>query len=303
MKIITKKYKTILLGDNLSGKTYLINKLKNKKIEDLNYNYYPNNNVNFYKHHSKKVIDNNINFQKELHHNVLYFYDVHGNKNKLDLAKKYVYESQICLIIINPNNYLSHNKNFNQNIINFNINNIIDSLDFWINFYLNNFDKENRYLILVCLNIFHTKNNRHTYTDINNSCDNYNKNNANNANNTNKISNDINEKLQQTEIKIKDYISEKFKYYKHIYYMDFYNVKYDDQKIIERIFSEIHNNNILNIMTRSNIEIKTNLKNSKLYFKKEINYLEQNNNQNSSETTSLLNNSSKLINNENCFIM
>ena len=118
MKTITKKYKIIILGDQFSGKSYLISKLKNKNNtnskSNLLFNYYPTTGVNFYKHYTSAILNKIIN-QNEKHINLLYLYDASGNKNKLQITKNYIKECQICLIVINQNNYHFYSDRTNRN--------------------------------------------------------------------------------------------------------------------------------------------------------------------------------------------
>ena len=147
MKVISKKYKIIILGDNMSGKTYLINTLKHKNSNDFIFNYYPIDSINFYKYYDEKEKKNKINNKLELHQNILYMYDTFGKKTNTNLIKNYINKSQICLIVINPDNYCNVNSN-----IEFITQNIIESIRFWVNLYIKNYNNNMRYLILICIN-------------------------------------------------------------------------------------------------------------------------------------------------------
>lgn len=278
MKVISKKYKIIILGDNMSGKTYLINTLKHKNSNDFIFNYYPIDSINFYKYYDEKEKKNKINNKLELHQNILYMYDTFGKKTNTNLIKNYINKSQICLIVINPDNYCNVNSN-----IEFITQNIIESIRFWVNLYIKNYNNNMRYLILICIN----KNSSNT------SSNNYNK-----------------TWLKNIKFSINNNIHN-INYINNIYFIDSYDFKYESKKLINNIISEINNNEILNIMTKSNKKINTNIKNDKLYFKKEINY-NQNYDKDIDDKTCLLktiqNNTQNNINNNqynkyNCFIM
>jgi len=292
MKNIIKKYKLIILGDQYSGKSVLLNNLKNNNsnLEE----YKPDNNssndssndssnssnpsINSKKNDNKNTRillsynhTDGIDFckytqilepktlslkNKEKYENILFIYDASGNRKKSYFIASYIKTAQICLITINPNNYS-------------NINELEDSILYWVDLFIRYSSKELSNLILVAINKFNTKSKYWEET--------FKKNNL-----------DINKYL--TDLILKKQI------YKEIYYLDTYNFNNDHQIIIKDVLSEIHNFNISKIMTKSNIQIKNNLLKEKLYFKKEINYYTN------SENASLLNKKEKTTKNK-CLIM
>lgn len=266
MKIITKKYKIIVLGDHNSGKSFFLKQLKNNyyksklvrknkckneiknksnKIDsDIDINnsyknenadvittYIPTDGIDFYKYSTKTQLLNSLTKKKENHENIFYLYDASGNKKKSNFNASFIESSQICLLIINPHNYCS-------------IDQLNTSIEFWLNLYLQFLNKETYNIIMITIN----KSEKTTEQSLNSL------------------------KLSDSEY---DEITDKFmrrnKTYINTIYLGQYNIKSESASLSEKILREIHNNNILNIMTLSNKKIEHNLKNTKLYFKKEIN--------------------------------
>ena len=154
----------------------------------------------------------------------MYLYDAAGNKNKQDITKQYIKECQICLIVINPNNYIDDHNEFNTKN-----NPLLESLNFWINLYINNNDKEASYLILICVNNFKQIKN-----------------------------------LDNVEINIEEYLLN-LKYIKNIFNIGVFNFKNQLEEFISKLLKEIHNGNILDLMTKSNIKIENNIKKITLF--------------------------------------
>ena len=259
MKIITKKYKIIVLGDHNSGKSFFLHNLKNayyisknkkkyKTSKTSNHpkpeqqtdttnivtTYIPTDGINFYKYSTKSDLFNSLSKERERHENIFYLYDASGNKKKSNFNASFIETSQICLLIINPDNYYS-------------IDQINEALDFWLNLYLQYLNKETYNIIFISIN-------RCNNTEYNTQ-----------SNNPLKLADN-----EYDEI-IDKYIN-KNKTYINTYYLGQYNIKSESASLSEKILKEIHNNNILNVMTLSDKKIEHNLKNTKLYFKKEINH-------------------------------
>ena len=268
MRIITKKYKLIILGDNHSGKSLFINNLRNN-TNSLIQSYNPTDGINFYKYIENKEANHSILRDSEKYENILYMYDSSGSRKKSYFIASYIKTSQICLLVINPNNYNTL-KEFE------------DSIIFWVQLYVNYSDKNSYNLILISINNYDTKTKTNTNTNNTYWKDVFK--NDNDFKNVSNVSKYINDLLKKANI------------YKEIIYLNNYNFRTDASIIIKDILVEIHNFNILKIMTKTNTPINTNLKNNKLYFKKEINYCSI---AKETENTHLLNNSKNHFKNNN----
>lgn len=236
MKIITKKYKVILLGESFSGKTFLLDKLKclknkNKIIQP----YSPTDGINFYKYFNNKKIRNSLSKKNELHETILYLYDSSGSRKIRNFLSSYINESQICLLVINPNQ-----------------DNIKQNFDFWLDLYITHMNRNTYNIVFVVFN---------DYID------------NKNENTQNTIINKMNNQFKNREY-INNLLKTKNQYINN-YFIGTFDFSTQTTELMNAILQEIHNNNILNIMNNSPKIIKnsyTNYTNDKLYFKKEVNY-------------------------------